>query len=293
MNLSIAGAKGQNPFSLMGRWKYKVEKAYEQPDNIPPRPAELPKADNPAFGSNIYNAMVKPVIPYAIKGAIWYQGESNAGRAEQYRTLFPAMIEDWRKQFGQGDFPFYFVQLANFGNWKPRPEQPADSGWAELREAQTMALKASKDTGMAVIIDIGDTKDIHPKNKQDVGKRLALIAENRTYGKKNVEYLGPMYSSHKVKGTTIRVKFKNAKGLESRDGAPKSFAIAGEDQKFHWAEAKIDGDEVIVSSKDVSKPVAVRYAWEDDPQVNTYNAAGLPMCPFRTDDWKMSTAGQK
>jgi sialate O-acetylesterase len=259
----------------------------------PPRPAPPPNPHAPNHGSNIYNAMVHPLVGYAIKGAIWYQGESNASRAEQYRTLFPAMIADWRKQWGQGDFPFLFVQLANFGGWKPRPEQPADSAWAELREAQTMTLAASPNTAMAVIIDIGDTKDIHPRNKQDVGKRLALAAEKMVYGKTDVESSGPMYASHVVEGDKIRVKFAHADGLVARGGTPRSFAIAGADKKFHWADAAIEGDEIVVSSKDVPRPVAVRYAWEDDPQVNLYNGAGLPMCPFRTDDWPLGTAGAK
>ena len=209
------------------------------------------------------------------------------------------MIQDWRTRWGtstgsgQADFPFFFVQLANFSNFKPRPEQPADSNWAELREAQTMTLKASPNTGMAVIIDVGDTKDIHPKNKQAVGKRLALCAEKMAYGKSELEDSGPVYASQSIDGDKVRLKFTHTSGLTARDGASRSFAVAGEDQKFHWADATIEGDEIVVSSKDVAKPVAVRYAWEDDPQVNVFNGAGLPMCPFRTDDWKMATAGKK
>lgn len=294
MQLQLATAKQPpSPVSLAGEWKYKVEKEMPQIENAPPRPGEPTRPTAPNLGSNIYNAMVNPLIPYAIKGAIWYQGESNADRAEQYRKLFPAMIKDWRDRWGQGEFPFYFVQLANFGVWKPRPEQPAGSNWAELREAQTMTLKASPNTGMAVIIDIGDTKDIHPRNKQDVGKRLALNAEHFAYGKGGVEFAGPMYESMKVDGDKIRVKFTHATGLMSKDGSPKCFAVAGEDRKFHWADATIEGDEVVLSSKEVAKPIAVRYAWEDDPQVNVFNGDGLPMCPFRTDDWKMLTAGAK
>ena len=255
---------------------------------------QLRPPNGPQWATNIYNRMVYPLLPYAIKGAIWYQGESNAGRAEQYRKLFPAMIRDWRKQWGQGDFPFLFVQLANYGNGKPRPEQPGDSQWAELREAQTMTLSAVPRSGMAVIVDIGENKDIHPKNKQDVGKRLALAAQKLAYGKDDAEFSGPIYREMQADGGKIRIKFDHAKGLKTRDGsAPKGFEIAGEDRKFVWADAKIDGQDVIVSSPQVTKPVAVRYGWADDPAVSLYNAADLPASPFRTDDWPMITAGKK
>ena len=249
--------------------------------------------NGPQWATNIYNRMVYPLLPYAIKGTIWYQGESNAGRAEQYRKLFPAMIADWRKQFGQGDFPFLFVQLANFAAGGPSPEQPADSDWAELREAQAMALKAAPNTGMAVIIDIGESKDIHPKNKQDVGKRLALAAQKLAYGKDDIAYSGPIYREMEVEGNKVRIKFDHAKGLKAKDGQVKGFAVAGEDQKFVWAEAKIDQEEVIVWSDKVEKPVAVRYGWANDPAVSLYNGADLPASPFRTDDWPMVTAGKK
>jgi sialate O-acetylesterase len=270
-----------------------VEVAYEQPDKVPPPPAAPPAPDAPQIAGNIYNGMVYPVIPYAIEGVIWYQGESNADRAEQYRTLFPAMIRDWRQRWGQGDFPFLFVQLANFGNWRPRPTGPADSTWAELREAQSMTLKKEPNTAQAVIIDIGDSNDIHPKNKQDVGKRLALAAERIAYGK-DVEFSGPMYKSMRVQANKVRLTFDHAEGLKTKDGsAPRGFQIAGKDQKWHWADAKIDGSDVVVWSDQVSKPVAVRYGWADDPVVSLYNGADLPMSPFRTDDWKMITAGKR
>jgi sialate O-acetylesterase len=250
--------------------------------------------NGPQWATNIYNRMVYPILPYGIKGAIWYQGESNAGRAEQYRKLFPAMIRDWRKQWGQGDFPFLFVQLANFGNRKEPPKEPADSDWAELREAQAMALAAAPNTGMAVIIDIGETKDIHPKNKQDVGKRLALAAQKVAYGKDDAEFSGPIYREMQAVNGKIRVKFDHAKGLKTKDGGVvKGFAIAGDDKKFVWADATIDGEDVVVSSPQVAKPVAVRYGWADDPEVSLYNAADLPASPFRTDDWPMVTAGKK
>jgi len=256
--------------------KEALEKA-----NAENKPA--PKAPNkPMAPSCLYNGMIAPVLPYGIKGAIWYQGESNAGGAKQYQTLFPEMIKNWRKDWGQGDFPFGFVQLANY---QARKEQPADSNWAELREAQTMTLSLPK-TGMAVIIDIGDAKDIHPRNKQDVGKRLALWAQSQVYGKELV-YSSPLYESMKVEGGKVRVKFKHAgTGLEAKGEKLTGFSIAGEDKKFVWADAKLDGfDSVIVSSDKVTAPVAVRYAWADNPECNLYNKEGLPASPFRTDDW--------
>jgi sialate O-acetylesterase len=294
MQLGAAADDAVKPISLEGEWKYKVEKAFDQPASVPPRPPQPAAANAPFLASNIYNAMVYPIIPYAIKGAIWYQGESNADRAEQYRKLFPTMIRDWRNQWKQGEFPFLFVQLANFGNGHPRPMEPGDSNWAELREAQSMTLVAVPNTGMAVTVDIGDGKDIHPKNKQDVGKRLALSAEKVAYAKGGVEYSGPMYEVMKVEGGKIRVTFDHAKGLKTKDGQPpKGFQIAGKDEKFVWAEAKIDGSDVIVWSDQVEAPVSVRYGWGDDPVVSLYNGAELPASPFRTDDWKMVTAGKK
>ncbi|HYO11006.1 MAG TPA: sialate O-acetylesterase [Tepidisphaeraceae bacterium] len=288
MKLAVKGDASHQPIALAGEWKYRVEKRYDAA-TIPP-PAAPPKADAPYLPTNIYNAMVHPLLPYGIKGAIWYQGESNAARAEQYRKLFPAMIADWRKQWGQGDFPFLFVQLANFGR---NNEQPGDSHWSELREAQTMTLAKSPNTAMAVTIDIGERGDIHPKNKQDVGKRLGLAADKLVYAKAGVAHSGPMYNSMKIEGDRIRLRFTHAEGLKFKDGKARGFAIAGEDQKYRWADATIEGDEVIVRADAVKNPVAVRYAWDDDPQVSLYNAADLPASPFRTDDWKMKTAGAK
>jgi len=245
---------------------------------------------NPHRTSGLYNAMIRPLIPYAIRGAIWYQGESNAGRAYQYRTLFPAMIRDWRKHWGQSDFPFLFVQLANFRKVKP---EPGDSAWAELQEAQLMTLKLPN-TGMAVAIDIGEANDIHPKNKQDVGKRLALNALTITYGQ-DVAHTGPLYDSVKFEDDKAIVTLKNAaKGLTTRNNEPvKGFAIAGNDRKFVWADAKIDGDKVIVSCEKVKSPAAVRYAWADNPVCNLYDGTGLPASPFRTDDWPGVTIDKK
>jgi sialate O-acetylesterase len=240
-----------------------------------------PSPDNPNSPTVLYGAMIAPLTPLAVRGAIWYQGESNADAALQCRTLFPALIRDWRRAWGRGDFPFLFVQLANY---MARAAEPGDSAWAELREAQSLTL-ARPNTGMAVAIDIGDAGDIHPRNKQDVGSRLAFWALADTYGKPVVKS-GPLYRSFSVEGASIRVRFDHAGGLATTDGAaPRAFAIAGADRKWHWAEAKVDGETVVVSSPHVPQPVAVRYAWADNPEATLRNGAGLPASPFRTDDW--------
>jgi sialate O-acetylesterase len=289
MSLAPAGEKKGDLISLEGAWDYKVEAAFEpkHPD-WGSRPL-APGPNNQNSPSVLYNAMLAPLTPYAIRGAIWYQGESNAGRAYQYRTLFPRMIRDWRRAWSEGDFPFYFVQLAN---WQPRKADPGESEWAELREAQSMTLRELH-TGMAVIIDIGDTNDIHPRNKLDVGRRLAVWALAQTYHQ-SVEYSGPLYDSNSIEGNKIRIRLKHAAGLKTSDGEmPKSFAIAGVDRKFYWAEAHIDGDTIVVSSSKVTRPVAVRYGWADNPEVNLYNGVNLPASPFRTDDWKGITADRR
>jgi sialate O-acetylesterase len=251
---------------------------------------------NPPFWkpTELYNGMIAPLIPYAVAGAIWYQGESNAGRAYQYRSLFADMIRNWRRDWGQGDFSFLAVQLAPWDKGKKRPiEQitaaPVESDWAELREAQVLATKSLSMVGMAVITDVGDKDDIHPTKKEPVGARLALAARGIAYGERIV-YSGPIYRGMKTDGDKISLTFDSAQdGLESRGGDLRGFAIAGTDHKFVWANAQIQGDKVVVSSPQVSEPVAVRYGWADCPVVNLWNRNGLPASPFRTDYFPMVT----
>ncbi|MCW1914606.1 hypothetical protein OJ996_13545 [Luteolibacter sp. GHJ8] len=274
MNLSVPGSAA---LPLAGEWHYKVSADLTKTGAYP----RLPN-DNPNVPTVLYNAMIAPLLPYGVKGAIWYQGESNASRAMQYRRVLPAMIGDWRKAFGQGDFPFYIVQLANFTQTQP---QPGEAEWAELREAQTLTSKNVKNAGLAVTIDIGEAGDIHPRNKQDVGKRLALQALAKTYGQKIVA-AGPEFKSSKVEGSSIKLSFDSTgTGLVAKGGPLKGFAIAGADKKFVWADAKIDGINVVVSSAQVPAPVAVRYAWAANPEANLFNQEGLPAGPFRTDEW--------
>jgi sialate O-acetylesterase len=240
--------------------------------------------------TELYNGMIAPLIPYGIQGAIWYQGESNAGRAEQYRSLFVDMIRNWRQDWGQGDFGFHLVQLAPFMAIK---SEPGDSTWAELREAQWLSTRKLRNVGMAVITDVGDEKDIHPRRKEPVGARLAISALGITYGRKTVP-AGPEYKSIKISGNKAVLRFRNVGGgLVARDGDLKGFAIAGSDRHFVWAGAHIEGDTVVVSSASVTNPVAVRFGWADYPVVNLWNADGLPATPFRTDDFPMITAPKK
>jgi len=286
-SLGPATATEPELISLRGDWEYKVELALEpkHPDwGSRPNAVSANNQNNPSV---LYNAMIAPLVPFAIRGAIWYQGESNAGRAYQYRTLFPLMIRNWRTAWGR-EFPFYFVQLPN---WHAHKAEPDESDWAELREAQTMTLREPQ-TGMAITIDVGDEVELHPRNKLDVGRRLAAWALAATYGQKIVPS-GPLFDRFTIDGDKIRIRFKYAAGLKTIDGGPvKGFAIAGEDHHFVWADARIDGDTVVVSSPQVAKPVAVRYGWADNPVVNLYNEAGLPASPFRTDDWPGITANR-
>ncbi len=269
-------------YALAGDWKVGVESI----------------ASSVAVGPNSYptllfNAMINPILNYGIRGALWYQGESNAGRAYQYRKAFPLMIQDWRTHFKQGDFPFYFVQLASFN--AAMGNSTLGSTWAELREAQTMTLSLPN-TGMAVTTDIGEATDIHPRNKQDVGHRLAVIALNQLYNKKQV-CSGPVYQSMNVEGNKIRVRFTSTgSGLMAKDkyGYLKGFEVAGTDQKFYYAKAWIEGNDIVVSSDAVNSPVAVRFAWADNPDdANLFNKEGLPAVPFRTDTWKGVTEAGK
>jgi sialate O-acetylesterase len=259
-----------------------IAAAYEK-DKDPKKAEQLVGNARPA---NLWNARVMPVLGYGIRGAIWYQGESNAGRAYQYREMFPLMITSWREEWKQGEFPFYFVQLADFMAEQP---QPTESAWAELREAQTMTQDKLPKTGQAVIIDIGEGTDIHPRNKLDVARRLARWALKNDYGRDVVAH-SPRYESMAAKDGTVTVKFKDigpAPGLRTIDeNQVKGFQIAGADKRWVWAEARIMGpDQVAVRSFAVPEPVAVRYAWGDNPVCNLYNQAGLPVTPFRTDDW--------
>jgi sialate O-acetylesterase len=249
----------------------------------PPQPPQISNDPN-AFPSSLSNGMIAPLIPYAIKGAIWYQGETNAGRAYEYRTLFPTMIRDWRARWHEGDFPFLFVQLAPFF--------AGDSNgvvWAELREAQLLTSQKVPNTAEAVITDVGEERDIHPKQKEPVGGRLALAAEALAYGKK-VEYSGPVYEDMKVEGNKAILSFTHVGGgLEVKGGPLQGFTIAGPDHKFVKAEAEVRDGKVEVWSKEVEKPTAVRYGWVNFPVVNLFNKEGLPATPFRTDDEPLTT----
>lgn len=283
------------------KWIPEAKKAVASPGTeIPPMP-NLPKSPygDPGFPSSIYNGQICPIVPFAIKGALWYQGESNGGEGDEYYAKTNALVGGWRKIFGVGDFPFYFVQLANFQ--QPNDNPTGGDGWARLRMAQLKSLKIPN-TGMAVAIELADAAnpgDIHPKNKFDVGERLALWALAKDYGKKDIVYSGPLYKSMKVEGDKIRLEFDSAgSGLmigkkegrnptvEDKGAKLKRFAVAGEDRKWVWADAVIDGNTVVVSNPEVSKPVAVRYAFSMHPAgCNLYNKEGLPASPFRTDEW--------
>ncbi len=258
------------------QWEQAVVRAKVEGKPAPNHPW-MPNLDQSWRPAGLYNAMIAPFTPFPIRGAIWYQGESNASqeRAPLYAHLFQAMIRDWRRAWGVGDFPFYFVQLANF-------KTGADSRWPELREAQRETL-ALANTGMAVTIDIGNADDIHPKNKQDVGARLARWARATLYGE-SIEYSGPLFRQATADGGNLRVWFDHAAGLDARGGALTGFEIAGADRKFVPAEARIDGSTVVVSAAQVASPVNVRYAWSDNPVCNLYNAAGLPASPFRSGE---------
>lgn len=223
----------------------------------------------------LYNAMLKPLVNYRIKGIIWYQGEANASRAYQYRKLFPALIRAWRDEFKIGGLPFYYVQIAPFKGQNP-----------EIREAQLITLQTMDFVEMAVTTDVGDCENIHPKNKEAVGKRLSYIALNKNYGFKDIEYLSPMYSRYEIENNKIRVFFDTESKLLAKGGVLREFVIAGEDRVFHPAIAKVEGKTVVVYSENVEKPISVRFGWKNCPDMNLFNEAGLPASPFRTDTWK-------
>lgn len=271
--------RGMGGFSipLAGQWLYKPGTG-----NIP---API-VTENPNRPTVLFNAMINPLIPFTMRGVIWYQGESNTGKAFQYRTLFPQLIKDWRAHWKIGNFPFLYVQLANFMD---TIAHPAESAWAELREAQLKTL-AVPNTGMAVIIDIGEAKDIHPKNKQDVGRRLALIARARVY-KEHIEDSGPVFTKLVKAKNKLILSFSHAAGgLKTRENQElKGFAIAGKDHIYHWAKAKIAGNTVILSSIEVNMPEAVRYGWANNPVCNLINTQKLPAGPFRTDAFTEAT----
>lgn len=282
--LSLTLADGSK-IPLAGTWQGRVGVDLKATATFPAN-----VTDDPNVPTVLSNGMIEPIVPLGVKGAIWYQGENNAGRAYQYRRVLPAMISDWRRRFGQGDFPFYIVSLAAF---MPHKAAPGDDAWAELREAQAMTARNLKNAGLALAIDVGDAADIHPKEKKTVGERLARIALARDYGKR-VVYQGPTYRSLTIKGSEAWVKFDHTDGgLVARGGAPGEFAVAGEDRRWRWATARIEGDSVVVSSPDVPKPIAVRYAWQSNPVATLTNGAGLPAVPFRTDDWPGVTAPKK
>jgi sialate O-acetylesterase len=269
------GAKARYDEQLTA-WNQAAATAKTEEKTAPARPRAPEGPGHPNTPSGLFNAMIAPLTPYAIRGAIWYQGESNATEehAYRYRRLFADMIEDWRDRWGEGDFPFLFVQLANY---------EASNYWPVLRESQTESLRLAN-TGMAVAIDVGESKDIHPTNKQTVGLRLALAALHLAYGKDG-EYSGPLYRTATAEADSLRVWFSHAGGLATRGGeAPTGFAVAGKDGAFLPADARIEGETVVVSNPQLKTPVAVRYAWASNPACNLVNGAGLPASPFRSDE---------
>ncbi len=273
----VSKAIVSEPISLNGNWKFAVEKKFGL---VPPPPQQIWGEGNPNSPHILFDNMISPLLNYGIRGAIWYQGEANAGQAEEYRKLFPMMIQCWRKAWKLGDFPFYFVQLANFQSPK---KYHIEHAWAELRNAQAMTLSLPQ-TGMAVAIDVGDPEDVHPKNKKIVGHRLSLHALANDYGFKNLIFSGPIYDNMEISAGKIRVYFRHtAAGLVAHGKEIHGFSLAGKDGKFVQALAEIetDGRSVVVSSPQVKNPVAVRYGWANSPDCNLYNSSNLPASPFR------------
>lgn len=271
-------------------WQEAVKAAVAAKQPPPPTPTYTGRDPlHPNRPGNLFNGKIAPIIPFPFRGAIWYQGESNAGNGPLYATQLPLMIRDWRTRWG-AEFPFAWVQLPNFMKRETEPEAP--STWARLREAQTQALSVPN-SGMTINLDVGEEKDIHPKNKQAIGHRLALWARAKVYGEK-IEWSGPLYDSHAIKGREVAIQFTHADGLKTTDGGAvvKGFIIADESHHWQWAEARIDGKQIIVSHPSIQSPTAVRYAWANNPEVNLVNSAGLPAGPFRTDDWPMDNASK-
>jgi sialate O-acetylesterase len=282
MHLDAKDVADASPISLATEWRYQDSLPLAKAAIPPPTPSG-PGGGNPNVVTVLFNGMISPLLPFGIKGAIWYQGESNAGRGRQYQSLLPIMIQDWRNRFECGDFPFFIVQLAAFNDVTP---EPGDSNWAEIREAQQLSALKVGNSATASAMDLGNAKDIHPKNKPEVGRRLALCAEAITYGER-VEYQGPTFKKVKYEGNQAIVEFTHARGgLVVKGESLQGFALAGEDGKFFWAHATIKGHKVVVSAAQVAQVKAVRYAWADNPVANLYNKAGLPANSFRTDSIK-------
>ena len=283
---TLQSEKGRADYErAMAAWKAAAEIAKAEKKPLPRQPDNW-LAGNARPG-NIFSGMVYPTLGYGIKGVIWYQGESNASRAYEYKSLFPFLIEQWRKEQGQGNFPFYWVQLADFNPEKPNP---GDSSWAELRETQTKTMQLPN-TGQAVIIDLGEGKDIHPRNKHDVAARLVRWALAKDYGMK-IPYRSPEFNSMAIAGNKVTINFDTfGSSLRAFDVADaRGFAVCGADQVWHWAKGKVtDKGQVEVWSDDVAAPVAVRYGWADNPMVNLFSNEGLPVTPFRSDDFRMTT----
>ena len=274
------------------KWKREAEEDRRAGRRPPPEPALPPDPRrNRGYPGSLYRGMIAPLRGCAVRGVVWYQGESNAGRAYQYRTLFPLLIRSWRGEFGRPEMPFLFVQIAGFGKVAP---SGGPSAWAELREAQLLTLRCVPGTGMAVAIDVGDPADIHPKDKQTVGRRLALWALATAYGRK-VECSGPLYRTMESEGGKLRLEFDHADGLRTSDGMePGGFAVSGADGRFVPARARVEGGALLVWAPGIERPAAVRYAWADSPDAaNLVNGAGLPASPFRTDDRPGATVGKE
>jgi sialate O-acetylesterase len=276
MGVELAGAAPASRVSLAGAWRFSVERNFGKVTTAPPVVYGEGNQNTPSV---LFNGMISPLLPYAIRGFIWYQGESNADRAAEYRSLFPAMIRDWRREWGRDDLSFHFVQLANY---MARRDEPTESNWAHLREAQRFTLSVVPRTGMAVIIDVGEAGDIHPKNKQAVGERLAACALARDYGMPEFVGSSPLPRAAQSCGGKVTVRFDYAAGgLKAQGGQLQGFALAGADRVFFWADAAIEGaDTVVLSSGNVPEPKWVRYAWADNPACNLDGGTGLPASPF-------------